>query len=64
MVSGEVTPAELARSIARIEGKIDRALDDHEKRLRTVERWMWTVLGLSAAGAASGFTALIKSIGG
>jgi len=30
--------AEMSRSLARIEGKLDRVTDDHESRLRTLER--------------------------
>lgn len=30
--------AEVSRSLARIEGKLDRVTDDHESRLRTLER--------------------------
>lgn len=71
MSDADVTPAvlgariaELVRSIARIEGKIDRVTDDHEQRLRRLERWMWTTTGLGAVGAASGFGALLTSISG
>lgn len=63
-VSDEVTPAELGRSLARIEMKLDRAIDDHELRLRRLERWMWTAMGFGAVGAASGFGALMKAISG
>lgn len=30
--------AEMSRSLARIEGKLDRVTDDHESRLRTLEK--------------------------
>lgn len=63
-----MTNAELARCIARLESsmtgavsrledKLDRVTDDHEQRIRRVERWMWTCLGLSAAGAGAGLSA-------
>lgn len=64
MLIDEVTNAELSRSLVRIETKLDRATDDHELRLRRVERVMYVALGLAAAGATSGLGALITAIGG
>lgn len=63
-LGGDVTPAELARSLARIEAKLDRVTDDHEQRLRRVEHWIWAAGGLGMAGAVSGFGALLTSIVG
>lgn len=57
MTAEGVSTAELARSLARIEQKLDGVTSDHEQRLRRVERWMWTALGLSGAGAATGISA-------
>lgn len=37
----DVTNAEMGRWLARIEAKLDKAIDDHEHRLRTVERWVY-----------------------
>lgn len=59
-----MTNAELRRSLARIESKLDRVTDDHEVRLRKVERWVWTSVGLAAAGATSGVGALFSALGG
>lgn len=67
-MSDEPTNAELARAIGRIESemasgfarlerKMDEVTGDHEKRLRALERWMWTCIGLSLTGALSGITA-------
>lgn len=55
----EVTTGELARSLQRIEGKLDQVTSDHEQRLRRVERWMWTTMALSIAGGASGLASLL-----
>lgn len=62
LVSGDITPAELGRSLLRIESKLDRAIDDHEQRVRRLERWMWTAMGFGGVGALSGLTALLKAI--
>lgn len=39
----DMTNGELGRWLQRIESKLDRAIDDHEKRLRSVERWMYAL---------------------
>jgi hypothetical protein len=39
----EMTTGELGRWLQRIESKLDRAIDDHERRLRSVERWMYAM---------------------
>jgi hypothetical protein len=57
----EVRNSELARSLARIEMKLDRTADDHEMRLRRVERWVWIATGLSMAGMISGVLAQIQT---
>lgn len=58
-----MTPESVAARLARIETKLDQLLrtrDDHEIRLRRIERWGWLVAG--AAGAASGQA--IRILGG
>lgn len=37
----DITNAEMGRWLARIEAKLDKAIDDHERRLRQVERWVY-----------------------
>lgn len=54
-----VTLGEVARTVARIERKLDSELADHEQRLRQLERYMWGAIGTGAAGAASGIGALV-----
>ena len=62
-VTNDVTISELARSLVRIESKVDRSLerieqkldrslDDHEQRLRRLERIAWGAMGLSGGSAA------------
>lgn len=49
----EFTMGEVARTMQRIETKLDAVTSDHEKRLRSLERWMYllppTVLSSLAA---------------
>lgn len=58
----EVTNAELSRSLARIELKLDGVAQDHEKRIRNVERMLYITLGLASAGATSGVGAFISAM--
>lgn len=58
----EVTNAELGRSLVRIEGKLDTVTSDHERRIRTLERWMYVNVGLAVAGATSGLGGLLAVI--
>lgn len=65
MPHDEVTNSELSRSLERIESKLDKVADDHEKRLRAVERTLYITLGLASAGVTSGVGTFIASmIGG
>mgnify|MGYP007075792451 CR=1 FL=1 len=54
---GDVTPGELSRWLGRVERKLDKTLDDHEDRLRRIERYLFgaiAVVGLvSAIGGAT-----------
>ena len=60
MSEDEMTNGELTRTLVRIERKLDEVTSDHEKRLRTVERWMWTAAGTGLVGAAAGLSALLN----
>lgn len=64
IVQHEVTNAELSRSLVRIEVKLDSVTGDHERRLRSVERWMYMAMGLAGAGAVSGVGSLIAYAAG
>lgn len=56
-----VTLGEVGRSVIRIERKLDELANDHERRLRTVERAIWISAGLGGAGTATGLSALIQA---
>lgn len=43
MPSEEVTLGEIARSLQRMELRLDTVTGDHETRLRKVERWVYAV---------------------
>lgn len=42
-MDSEPTQGEIVRSLLRIEAKIDKIGDDHEQRLRRVERWLYAL---------------------
>jgi hypothetical protein len=64
MPNEAVTNEELSRSLTRIEGKLDKVADDHEKRLRSVERTLYITLGLASAGVTSGVGTFVASMVG
>lgn len=64
MTPGEITNGEMSRWLERVEKKLDRVTDDHEARLRRVERAMYVSVGLAAAGATSGVGAMLSVLGG
>lgn len=43
MSAEDVTLGEIHRTMQRIEQKVDKVTDDHEARLRRVEKWMYAV---------------------
>ena len=62
LTTSAVTLGEVGRAVIRIERKLDGLADDHETRLRAVERSLWAAAGLGGAGLASGLGALIQSL--
>ena len=55
----QITTAELTRWLRRVEHKLDMVTNDHEARLRRVERALYVSVGLAAAGATSGIAGLL-----
>lgn len=47
------TLGEILRGVHRLESKVDKVTDDHEVRLRKVERWMYAVPPTLILAAAS-----------
>ncbi|HEX6969407.1 MAG TPA: hypothetical protein VF174_11450 [Micromonosporaceae bacterium] len=60
----EISNAELSRWLTRVEAKLDKALEDHERRLRRLERLSYVGMGVAAAGGLSGVSALLSAAGG
>ncbi len=60
----EVTTGELGRSLKRVEDKLDKALGDHEQRLRRIERMTYVALGIAMAGGITGVGSFISVAGG
>ena len=42
-MNSDLTLNEIARTLERIEQRLDGIVSDHEARLRSVERWVWSV---------------------
>ena len=55
----EITNAELARLLIRIERKLDEAIGDHEQRIRKLERNLYLASGVAMAGG-TGFGTLLS----
>lgn len=54
------TLGEIGRTLTRLEGQIAKVTDDHEKRLRAVERWVYAVPPTLILAAASIVAAIFK----
>lgn len=54
------TLGEIHRTLARLEAQIAKVTDDHEKRLRAVERWVYAVPPTLILAAASIVAAIFK----
>jgi len=56
----EPTLGEIARTVERVESKLDRAIDDHEMRLRRAERWIYALPPTLLLAAGSVVAQLIR----
>ncbi|MFZ5863026.1 MAG: hypothetical protein ACOYXR_09330 [Nitrospirota bacterium] len=54
------TLGEIGRTLHRLESHLIRVTDDHEKRLRNVERWVFAVPPTLILAAASVLAAILK----
>lgn len=43
MADNEFTLGEIARTMQRMDSRLERVLEDHETRLRRIERWMYVL---------------------
>lgn len=59
----EISNAELARWMHRIEQALAKIVDDHEQRLRTVERRLWIMTGVASAGVVTSVGAVLDMQG-
>jgi hypothetical protein len=55
-----VSTGELQRTLARIEAGQVRVVEDHEARLRRVERWMYTVPPTIVVSATAIIIAIVR----
>ena len=55
-----VSMGELQRSLARIEAGQTRMMEDHEQRLRRVERWVYAIPSAVIVSAAAVVVAVIR----
>lgn len=39
--TSDVTMGEIARTMARMDQRMERVVEDHEKRLRRIEKWVY-----------------------
>lgn len=63
MSGDEISNAELARWMERVEAAVMKITGDHEERLRQLERRLWIMTGLASAGAATSIGAILDMQG-
>lgn len=56
--------ASIERQLQRIERKLDKAIDDHEGRIRKLERSLYVSGGIAMAGGATGVVSVLNIIFG
>lgn len=54
----------IERQLARIEHKLDKVADDHEGRIRKLERSFYTAAGIAMVSGATGVVSLLNIIFG
>jgi hypothetical protein len=60
MTGDDVTLGELRRTLARIELRQEGVVQDHEARLRRVERWVYAVPPTIVVSAAAVVVAIVR----
>lgn len=54
----------IERQLARIENKLDKITDDHERRIRSLERSIYVAGGIALTGSATGVVSLLNLLFG
>lgn len=57
----DVTLAEIGRKLDGLDAKVSKMLDDHEQRLRKVERWIYSVPPTLVLAMGSIIAAILKA---
>lgn len=58
--SSEVTMGEVQRTLSRMDQRMERVIDDHEARLRRVEKWMYILPPTVIVAGASVIVAVLR----
>lgn len=59
-MDADLSLGEIGRTVVRVEAKVDRALADHESRLRRVEAWMYALPVAVVTAVTAGVVAVLK----
>lgn len=59
-MSEPITLGEIGRKIDSLDSSIKKVLDDHESRLRSIERWMYAVPPTLLIAVASVVASILK----
>lgn len=58
--SADFSLGEIARTMQRMDARLERVIEDHEARLRRVERWMYILPPTVIMAGASVIIALLR----
>lgn len=56
----EISMGEVQRMLTRMDQRMERVIDDHEARLRKVERWMYVLPPTIITAAAAVILAIVR----
>lgn len=57
----EFTMGEIARTMQRMDSRLERVIEDHEKRLRRIEKWTYLVPPTFLTASAGVIIALVNA---
>ena len=58
--SEDFTMGEISRTMTRMDARMERVIDDHEARLRRVERWMYVLPPTVITAGAAVILAIVR----